>query len=430
MRAVMLLGSLLLATVTTARAQEAPDMFKDVPKSHWAYDALQSLQTDGFLVLYPSHGQKERSLSPYEFAIMVDRLLKTIQKQSREGMRITESQATTLSRLSHEFKDTLVALGRPTWTKANVNAVLLGALDASKARLVPREHWTYGAMENLHAVGLTPDDPGGYFDGKESRGRLEFAARLVTAFKKMPRMGSTGLLMETNTLGRVTYSPTAAADIRRLAREFMPELIDFGYTPGGVQRLSNELALLYVDQAHRAEPFQDIPSRHWSYRAVERLRLRGVMRGYPDGSFRGGAHKVAQTTTPPAVSGKMPDWFVDVDRGKDAWLYDLANPLGDQGVLWAFRTYKVSKRTSTRYEFTVSLHDALVRIKGPLTELHKERGYDRLLSLTPQQAASFRRLCHEFRPELDYLISLHKVHWDIDKRIDIAVERRRREQRP
>lgn len=34
-------------------------------------------------------------------------------------------------------------------------------------------------------------------------------------------------------------------------------------------------------------PFVDVPKSHWAFQAVEDLRLKGIIRGYPDGSFRG-----------------------------------------------------------------------------------------------------------------------------------------------
>jgi hypothetical protein len=35
----------------------------------------------------------------------------------------------------------------------------------------------------------------------------------------------------------------------------------------------------------RTTPFPDVPRNHWAYNAVEELRQRGILRGYPQGSF-------------------------------------------------------------------------------------------------------------------------------------------------
>jgi hypothetical protein len=34
-------------------------------------------------------------------------------------------------------------------------------------------------------------------------------------------------------------------------------------------------------------PFRDVPQDHWAYQAVENLRQKGILRGYPDTNYRG-----------------------------------------------------------------------------------------------------------------------------------------------
>ena len=36
-----------------------------------------------------------------------------------------------------------------------------------------------------------------------------------------------------------------------------------------------------------ANPFSDVPARHWAYDSVEKLTKAGVVDGYEDGTFRG-----------------------------------------------------------------------------------------------------------------------------------------------
>ena len=36
-----------------------------------------------------------------------------------------------------------------------------------------------------------------------------------------------------------------------------------------------------------APPFPDVPKDHWAFPAVESLRVKGIVHGYPDGNFRG-----------------------------------------------------------------------------------------------------------------------------------------------
>ena len=39
--------------------------------------------------------------------------------------------------------------------------------------------------------------------------------------------------------------------------------------------------------AWAAQPFSDVPAHHWAYDALEELSAKGVLEGYPDGTFRG-----------------------------------------------------------------------------------------------------------------------------------------------
>lgn len=36
-----------------------------------------------------------------------------------------------------------------------------------------------------------------------------------------------------------------------------------------------------------AAPFTDVPRNHWAFEAVEKLRLAGIVQGYPDGTYGG-----------------------------------------------------------------------------------------------------------------------------------------------
>lgn len=70
------LATLAMTWTVQAKAQ---DMFKDVPKDHWAYEAISDLQTKKILVGYPDgffHGK--RVLTRYEFAVALKRALDAI----------------------------------------------------------------------------------------------------------------------------------------------------------------------------------------------------------------------------------------------------------------------------------------------------------------------------------------------------------------
>ncbi len=40
--------------------------------------------------------------------------------------------------------------------------------------------------------------------------------------------------------------------------------------------------------AFAANPFSDVPANHWAYDAIEQLAAKGVLEGYPNGTYRGG----------------------------------------------------------------------------------------------------------------------------------------------
>src|SRR5436305_2617893 len=70
---------LSLATAALAQEPKAPDMFKDVDTSHWAYPAVESLRSKNIVVGYPDgYFRGKRTLTRYEFAVALDRALKSI----------------------------------------------------------------------------------------------------------------------------------------------------------------------------------------------------------------------------------------------------------------------------------------------------------------------------------------------------------------
>ena len=136
-KALTFLGaSLCLAWVVPAFAQAPPDTFKDVDRSHWAYDAVESLRSKGILIGYPDgYFRGKRTLTRYEFAVALDRALKTVTGggpggQGERGLQgekgekgdvgppgMTPEEVQTLRRLTQEFRDELASLGN------NVNAI-------------------------------------------------------------------------------------------------------------------------------------------------------------------------------------------------------------------------------------------------------------------------------------------------------------------
>ena len=128
-----LAASLGMAWVTAAGAQQAPDMFKDLDPNHWAYQATENLRSKGILIGYPDgYFRGKRTLTRYEFAVALDRLLKNLPsgpagppgqpgaqgERGTQGERgdqgppgMTPEEVANLRRLTQEFRDELAALG-------------------------------------------------------------------------------------------------------------------------------------------------------------------------------------------------------------------------------------------------------------------------------------------------------------------------------
>src|SRR5437016_11058740 len=121
-----------LAWVIPASAQQAPDMFKDLDTSHWAYQAVENLRAKNIVVGYPDgYFRGRRTLTRYEFAVALDRALKKINvipgpagpqgpgggrgERGATGERgpvgVSQEELATLRRLMQEFSDELKALG-------------------------------------------------------------------------------------------------------------------------------------------------------------------------------------------------------------------------------------------------------------------------------------------------------------------------------
>ncbi len=125
---VSVLIALVLWMPVRTLAQDAPDMFKDVPRDNWAYEAIDSLRVKGFLIGYPdSYFRGKRTLSRYEFAVALDRALLRALGEPRgvpgsppaqSGLTVFQGAArlvlddvTTLRRLISEFRAELASLG-------------------------------------------------------------------------------------------------------------------------------------------------------------------------------------------------------------------------------------------------------------------------------------------------------------------------------
>src|SRR5512147_393700 len=105
-----IMGILLAVIVTTMAASMAmaASAYDDVPRDHWAYNALDYLTERGVLEGYPDGFFKgDRTLTRYEFAQAVARLLDTIQAGNVE-----EQIKIMADTLRAEFSDQLAEMSK------------------------------------------------------------------------------------------------------------------------------------------------------------------------------------------------------------------------------------------------------------------------------------------------------------------------------
>lgn len=194
-----LTASLCLAAVVPALAQ-APDMFKDVDASHWAYQATESLRAKGILWGYPDgYFRGKRTLTRYEFAVALDRALsKIMEKEGPAGPQgpqgpqgpageagaagpqgpagVTPEELDAFRKLVNEFKEELASMGN------NIGAInrRLDALSKDvadiKAQLAKMPKVYGGAF-----VGVRSNRANGSFVDKDGRLNLAGPGSLVNS---------------------------------------------------------------------------------------------------------------------------------------------------------------------------------------------------------------------------------------------------------
>lgn len=181
--------SLTWIVAASAQGQTAPDMFKDVDQNHWAYQAVENLRAKNIVVGYPDgYFRGKRTLTRYEFAVAIDRLLKSLPNggtgekgekgdkgdQGEKGDKgdqgeqgppgMTPEEVATLRRLTQEFRDELGALGNSV--KA-INA----KLDAL-GRAVEDLRAQVNAMPKIYGTvftGVRADRAHGFYVDKDGR---------------------------------------------------------------------------------------------------------------------------------------------------------------------------------------------------------------------------------------------------------------------
>ncbi len=107
---ILLVAVMVLSTIV---ATATP--FKDVPFSHWAYDAVNKLSAKGILQGYPDGTFKgKQTVTRYALAMVTAKMLANVEQMLETGIGsnlVTKSDLQTLEKLTVEFADELALLG-------------------------------------------------------------------------------------------------------------------------------------------------------------------------------------------------------------------------------------------------------------------------------------------------------------------------------
>jgi len=241
-RHILRLAIVLLAwsCVPATGAEPPPRAFRDVPQTHWAYDAVQQLAQRGYFTGYPDGTfAGKKALVRYEFAVAIQRILQDTQRHINAG-GVDVRDVVLLQKLVQEFSDEFTMLG------ADVPLVVRN-LEALRRpwRFEPPD-LALAATAAYPGVGV-PSDPG--YGVGQTRAAAEWArgdvSFYVTANARQQRASrSTGIpyrVMGSERDEPYTLAVIAGhnAEIRaRLASSRIPRVVT-GPTPSGGLRLAD-----------------------------------------------------------------------------------------------------------------------------------------------------------------------------------------------
>ena len=99
------------AMVLGLTAMASADPFSDVPRSHWAYDAVNSLAAKGLIDGYPDSTFKgKQNVTRYQLAMITARLVANLETM-RNNSGVTKEDLKAIENLTVEFADELALLG-------------------------------------------------------------------------------------------------------------------------------------------------------------------------------------------------------------------------------------------------------------------------------------------------------------------------------
>jgi len=156
------------------------------------------------------------------------------------------------------MRKVLPVLGIACSALALVWAAPSKAQDQKKFQDVPDTHWAYQAVTDLQSKGILLGYPDGYFRGKRTLTRYEFAVALERALNSIMPNGGTGQQGPPGAdgapgpAGPPGMTPEEIAEMKRLMDEFKNELASLG---ANVRDMNNRLDQLSKDVADLKDRF-------------------------------------------------------------------------------------------------------------------------------------------------------------------------------
>ena len=100
-------AAMILATAAIATANP----FSDVPASHWAYDAVNSMAEKGIVQGFPDGNFKgKQNITRYQLAMITAKMIANVEQMGGNGS-VSKTDLQTLEKLTVEFADELALLG-------------------------------------------------------------------------------------------------------------------------------------------------------------------------------------------------------------------------------------------------------------------------------------------------------------------------------
>ncbi len=140
---------------------------------------------------------------------------------------------------------------------------------------VPSNDPAWHSTDVIQKSGFIMGSPEGTVTGRRVLTRQDFAGAVA---KLMREVGGSPAIAN-----QLAASPSALVALKSLVVEFTPELTA---VKENVAAYQSTLAALAARHPLVDHPFSDVPPGHWAADAVETLRQRGIVNGYPAGTYR------------------------------------------------------------------------------------------------------------------------------------------------